>query len=91
MVVVAVAAMVEVDLNELGEDVGLEVVVVVAGGDLVEVGVVVDDLGGEGDGEVAVTVEAEVGPMADEALRGDDGDGNDTPPFLKMIFIVPCK
>lgn len=52
---------------------------------------VVGNLGEEGDGEVAVTVEAEVGPMADEALRGDGGDGNDTPPFLKMIFIVACK
>ena len=91
MVVVAVAAMVEVDLNKLREVVGLEVVVVVADEDPVEVGVVVDDLGGEGDGEVAIVDEAEVVPVADAALREDVGEGNDSPPFLKMILIVACK
>ena len=86
MVVVPVAAMIEVDLNKLGEAVGHEVVVV-ADGDPVEVGVVVDDLGGEGDREVAIIVEPEVVP----ALRRDAGECNDTPPFMQMILIVACK
>ena len=91
MVVVAVAAMVEMDLNKLGEVVGLEVVVVVADRDPIEVGVVVDDLGGKCDGEVAITVEADVVPIAEAALREYVGKCNDTPPFLKMILIVACR
>lgn len=39
-----------------------------------------------------VVVEAEkVVLMVDRALREDSGDGDDTPPFLKMVLIVACR
>ena len=89
MVVVTVATMVEVDLGELGEVVGVEVVVVIADGYPVEVGVVVvGNLGEEGDGEVAVIVEAEVVLAADQALREDSGEGDDAATEDVAIVII---
>ena len=89
MVVVVVAAMVEVDLDKLREAVGHEVVVVLLDGYPVEVGVAVDgNLGEEGSREVAVTVKAKVVLVADQALREDSDEGDDAVTEDVAIVIV---
>jgi hypothetical protein len=75
--VVGVAAVVEVGVDFHK----VEAAVVVNGNPVEDVAVV-----------SIVTVEAEVVPVANEALREDGGgDDDDTPPFLKMILIVACR